>query len=158
MTSNNVTNDPHSESTIFNGGFMHVVHMFYLGIQKHLDHVLSTRSELSFSQFLILVGFSCDNQKSTTQTKLAEYLMLSEATVSRHVSILVSKELLSKEKDRYNKKMYNLSLTHSGRKTFERTKKIIIGELDYLFSHIKEKDKESIIKNFNTTLELLQKK
>jgi DNA-binding MarR family transcriptional regulator len=101
---------PLCETRSFNGGFMHVIHMLYVSIQKHLERSLSEHGEISFSQFLILVGFSCNAHEKVTQAKLAEYLLLTEATVSRHVGILVAKKLLTKEQDIANKKMYNLKV------------------------------------------------
>ena len=142
----------------FNGGFMHVVHMFYVSIQKHLEQTLTKEGKISFSQFLVLIGFYCEEQSTLTQAKLAEYLMLTEATVSRHIGILVTKKLLHKEKDSTNKKIYNLTLTEEGKKTVERSKKLIHEELDTIFKHISEKDKSSIIKNFSQTLAILHKK
>lgn len=146
------------EAESFNGGFMHVVHMFYVSIQKHLEQSLSKDGEISFSQFLVLIGFYCEEQSTLTQAKLAEYLMITEATVSRHIGVLVSKKLLHKEKDTINKKIYNVRLTDEGKKTVEHSKKIITEELDTMFKHISEKDKSNIIKNFSKTISLLHKK
>jgi DNA-binding MarR family transcriptional regulator len=143
----------------FYGSFMHVIHMLYIGVQKHLEQALITHKQVSFSQFVILVGFSSTcGQSDTTQVKLAEHLMLTEATVSRHITALVGMKLLSKKKHPKNKKSYNLALTTQGTKTFLSAKKIIMKELDVLFSHITEKDREIIIKNFITTLSTLQQK
>ena len=142
----------------FNGGFMHVIHMLYMGIQKHLEQTLSASKQISFSQFVILVGFSRKNESRITQAKLAEHLMLTEATVSRHINILVTMKLLHKEKDPNNKKSYILSLTPYGATTFMNAKKVIMKELDSLFSHISEKDRKMIIKNFTITIEALQQK
>lgn len=146
------------QSDDFCGGFMHVIHMLYIGIQKHLEATLSSHKLVSFSQFVILVGFSKNDNSNVTQAKLAEHLMLTEATVSRHITTLVSKGLLSKEKDLYNKKSYNLSLTKEGVRAFMDAKKIITKELDTLFSHVSLDEKAILIKNFAKTIELLQQK
>lgn len=142
----------------FSGGFMHVIHMVYVGIQKHLETILSSQSQISFSQFVILVGFSHNDKSCMTQAKLAEHLTLTEATVSRHITTLVAMGLLSKEKDSHNKKTYNVSLTTAGTKAFTSAKKIIMKELDTLFEHISEKDKAVLIKNFTATITLLHQK
>ena len=142
----------------FNGGFMHVIHQLYFSIQKHLEQALVTHKELSFSQFMILVGFFCEESSSLTQAKLAQQLMLTEATVSRHIRILVAKNFLYKEKDIHNKKSYKLSISPLGKKAFMEAKKIITQELDICFSHITNTDKTIIIKNFTKTITLLHNK
>lgn len=142
----------------FNGGFMHVIHSFYMGVQKHLEHALLKHKQISFSQFLILVGFSCDDSDSMTQAKLADHLKLTEATVSRHITTLVTMKLLDKHKSSTNKKSYRLTLTKEGLQAFKNAKKIIMDELNATFSHISDKDREIITQNFITTTELLQQK
>lgn len=142
----------------FSGGLMHSIHMVYISIQKHLESVLGSKRQISFSQFVILAGFSKDHTSCITQVKLAEHLMLTEATVSRHITTLVSKGFLLKEKAIDNKKIFNLSLTKEGLEAFLAAKKIIMNELDVLFSHISDKDKTSLIKNFTTTISLLHQK
>lgn len=142
----------------FSGGFMHVIHMLYVGIQKHLENTLNTHNQISFSQFVILVGFSHSDTPCVTQAKLAEHLALTEATVSRHITTLVAMGLLLKEKDPHNKKAYNISITSQGATAFTHAKKIIMKELDTLFSHISDKDKAVLIKNFTATITLLHQK
>lgn len=132
--------------------------MLYVSIQKHLEHLLASQGEISFSQFLILVGFSCDAHEKVTQAKLAEYLLLTEATVSRHVGVLVAKKLLTKERDSVNKKIYNLKLTKEGSRIFENSKKIITEELETIFADISEKDKKTSMQNFTSIITLLHKK
>lgn len=162
MVSNSKTPAPLVETQCmpddFSGGFMHVIHMLYVGIQKHLETMLSSQSQISFSQFVILVGFSHNDKSCMTQAKLAEHLTLTEATVSRHITTLVAMGLLSKEKDSHNKKTYNVAITKEGVKAFTRAKKIIMQELDALFAHISEKDKAVLIKNFTATIALLHQK
>ncbi len=90
-----------------------------------------------------------------TQAKLAEHLMLTEATISRHITTLVAKELLTKTKDSSNKKSYKLSLTPLGQKEYKAAKKIITKELDSYFSLIKEADTQIIIKNLSRITALI---
>lgn len=142
----------------FNGGFMHVIHQLYFAIQKRLENVLSQQNELSFSQFMILVGFFCREESPLTQSKLAERLMLTEATVSRHIRILVAKKFLYKQKDSDNKKSYNLTLTAEGNAAYISAKKIIMQELDTSFAHIQDSEKKIIINTFTTTIHLLHQK
>ena len=85
---------------------------------------------------MILVGFFNKEHPHITQSKLVAYLMLTEATVSRHISTLVTKKLLTKEKDLENKRSYKLSLTPKGVTVYLNVKKIIMGELDMYLSSI----------------------
>ena len=157
LQSSTLSADTSPES--FTGCLMHVIHQVYVNIYKHLEQTLMNNKEsLSLSQFMILVRFSCDDIVSITQSKLASDLMLTEATISRHTRILVAKKFLTKKKDTYSKKSFNLMLTPLGKKVFENAKKIIMKELIKYFSHINESDKKMIIKHFTTTLSFLQQK
>ena len=142
----------------FSGGFMHAIHQFYCTIHKHLEQTLTSKKQISFSQFMILIGFSSKEYLYITQSKLADHLMLTEATVSRHISTLVTKKLLTKEKDPDNKRSYKLSLTPRGITVYLEAKKIIMEELDTYLSSIKETDREIIIKNFIRITETLNEK
>lgn len=142
----------------FNGGLMHTVHRLYFLVQKRIEHILAKEKEISFSQFLILVGFSSSGCPFLTQARLAEELMLTEATVSRHIHILVGKQLLTREKDSHNKKSYNITLTKNGSKAFERAKRLVTNELDAIFLSVADKDKKNIIKVFSNIIISLQQK
>ena len=145
------------QTSDFNGGFMHVIHQLYFSIQKHFEQELQKHKGISFSQFIIMVGLSCCRSE-VTQARLAEHLMLTEATISRHISKLVEKKYLFKKKDLHNKKTYNLSISPLGRKAFVRAKKLIDDELVVCFSHVSEKDRETIITNFTKTISILHTK
>lgn len=152
------TNTYCKEECQFNGSFMHVIHQFYFAIQKRLEHALLTEGPVTFSQFLILVGCSCSPTKTLTQAKLAENLMLTEATVSRHVKTLVEKGLVSKEKDVHNKKIYTLTLTKSGVHACDKAFAAVNKELEASFVKIPQKDKHHIITLFSQTLSFLHTK
>mgnify|MGYP003441389293 CR=1 FL=1 len=154
----NTNIDTKGTQSDFCGGIMHAVHLFYFSIHKHVEHVLSLRGTISFSQFIILVGFSNQEASHMTQAKLAEHLMLTEATVSRHITTLVTKKLLTKVKDIANKKSYRLSLTPLGSKVYTDTKNIITNELDIYLSTISESHKKIIITNLTKITTLLNQK
>ena len=142
----------------FGASLMYFIHHLYIGVQKRLESVLAAKKEISFSQFVILTGFSCKEYPKLTQAKLAEHLMLTEATISRHISILVSKKLLHKEKDAVNKKSYNLTLTPLGTKTYTRAQIIINKELETHFKNIAPPHQKIIIDNFTKIITSLQQK
>jgi DNA-binding MarR family transcriptional regulator len=145
-------------STDFNGSLMHTIHLLYLGVQRRVEHILMEHGQVSFSQFLILAGFSCNSDSPITQARLAEHLLLTEATVSRHIQTLVRMEFLTKKQDSSNKKAYNLNLTPSGQEKFLHAKKLVLQELDKTFSSIGDKDKRSIVTHFTKIIGVLHEK
>ncbi len=146
------------DSNDFTGSLMHVIHSLYIGIQKRLEHVLSLSGQISFSQFVILSGFASCPESTVSQVKLAEHLMLTEATVSRHISILVTKKLLKKEAGLVNKKSNTVSVTADGMKKYNAAKKVIMEELQRLFVTMSPKDTSTILTSFSKIIVTLQQK
>ena len=142
----------------FSKSFMYSIHQMYFLVQKHLEQSLLKSKSISFSQFMILVGFHCSLELPVSQSLIAERLYLTEATVSRHVSTLVSLGLLSRTDDKENRRKHIINITTKGKKVFESAQKIIDKELNSIFPAIKEKDRESIMKNFNGVLSILLSK
>lgn len=132
--------------------------MYFL-VQKHLEHALLKSKSISFSQFMILVGFQCGEGAPVSQSAIADHLYLTEATVSRHISTLVKLGLLSRKEDPQNRRKHSIEITPQGTKVFEHARKVIDTELDHIFMCIKEKDRDGIMKNFTAVLSsLLTKK
>lgn len=144
-------NDAHE----FSKSFMYSIHQLYFLVQKHLEHALSQSHHISFSQFMILVGFQCSNSVHVSQSAIAEYLYLTEATVSRHISTLVDLGLLSRSEDETNRRKHVIRITSKGKKAFDDARNSINAELQTLFGVIKEKDRSAIMKNFNNVLTVL---
>jgi DNA-binding MarR family transcriptional regulator len=138
---------------------MYSIHQMHFLVQKHLEHILSQHKSLSFSQFMILVGFTCSSDRLVSQSCIADRLNLTEATVSRHISSLVKLGLLSRSEDKENRRKHIISITEKGKKTFASASAIIDKELASIFLSIQAKDRDAIMKNFSTVLtELLTKK
>lgn len=142
----------------FSKSFMYSIHQMYFLVQKHLEQSLLKAKSISFSQFMILVGFHCSPELQVSQSLIAERLYLTEATVSRHVSTLVSLGLLSRMDDKDNRRKHIIKITTKGKKIFDIAQSVIDKELKSIFSAIKEKDRESIMKNFSGVLSVLLKK
>ncbi len=142
----------------FSKGFMYSVHQMYFLVEKHLEQALLRSKSISFSQFMILVGFRCSDSGPVSQSLIADHLHLTEATVSRHISTLVDMGLLSREEDKANRRKHIIKITAKGSKAFESSKKVIDKELGSIFSVIKEKDRENIMKNFDAVLNILLSK
>jgi DNA-binding MarR family transcriptional regulator len=128
--------------------------MYFL-VQKHLEHALASSKRISFSQFMILVGFQCNESNNVSQAAIADHLYLTEATVSRHISTLVELGLLSRTEDKSNRRKHIIRITTKGKKAFEDAKRIIDKELGSIFAVVKEKDRAGIMKNFSSVLTTL---
>lgn len=148
----------------FSKSFMYSIHQMYFLVQKHLEHSLLKKKELTFSQFMIFVGCSsCAIEKNKTtpvsQSEVAERLFLTEATVSRHVTTLVELGYLSKKADISNGRKHSITITPAGLKKFKQAEKIISVQLESIFTVINQSNRTLIIKNFEKVLsQLLSKK
>ena len=142
----------------FSKCFMYSVHQVHSLVQKHLEQSLTHAKALSFSQFMVLIGFTCSPDTPLSQTSIAEYSNLTEATVSRHITTLVSLGYLSKEENKENRRKHRITITKKGMNAFRKAETIIDKELLTIFSTISENDRSNIMKNFNNTITLLLSK
>jgi DNA-binding MarR family transcriptional regulator len=138
---------------------MYSIHELHGLVQKHLEQTLTKEKALSFSQFMVLVGFACEEETPLSQSTIAEYSNLTEATVSRHITTLVSLGYLSKEENKENRRKFRIAITKKGITAFKKAEIILDRELTTIFSSVSKKDTEYITKIFNTILNnLLTKK
>lgn len=147
-----------SSESDFSKTFMYSIHQMHFLIQKRLESVLFQAKLISFSQFLILVGCTCDSKLPISQSRIAEELYLTEATVSRHISTLVALGYLSSIPDITNRRKHVITITPQGKKVFEKAHTLIHQELTSIFSAIKEENRDDIMKNFSLVLSKLLKK
>lgn len=140
----------------FSNSFMYSVHQMNFLVSKHLEQTLSKAGALTFSQFMILVGFKCPHSGDVSQQTIAQTLDLTEATVSRHVATLVAQGYVYRKEDESNRRKHILSITTKGDNAFNKAKKIINGELDSLFSIIPVSERQKTITTFNDILLQLQ--
>lgn len=139
----------------FSNSFMYLVHQMHFLTHKHLEHVLSKASSLTFSQFMVLVGFQCTQDGPVSQTVIASQLDLTEATVSRHIAALVKLGFVTRVEDAKNRRKHVLTMTPKGKVAFAKTKEIIDTELTNLFSVINKTDQNNIMKNFQSVVSTL---
>ncbi len=143
----------------FSQSFMYNLHQIFFLLEKHLESTLLRDKNISFSQFMILVGFDCRKEKSISQKMIAEKLYLTEATVSRHINTLVKLGHLVQTIDKENRRKKTIDITLSGKKAFEKARNSIDKELNVIFASILVSDRASILKNFtNVRKQLLTKK
>ena len=133
----------------FSKSLMYQIHMMMFLTEKRLEKKLEDMSPLSFSQFVILMGVTCQHGDAGTQSTLADFLHMTEATISRHIKILSGNGFLFKEQSPENKKVRLLKLTEPGKSVFSKAEKIIQKELDAIFSPIGIKEQKSLYKEFD---------
>ncbi len=127
--------------TSTSGELMYMLHVLHSELEKKIEAVLIKREDISLSQYLVLVGFATGLTPSLSQAKLAERLRLTEATVSRHIGILITKKLLVRKKEGNNKKSYSLSLTPRGVAVFQKTESTILEVVEGYFSVLSGQEK-----------------
>ncbi len=130
--------------------FMYSIHQTYFLVQKKLEQKLQKVGNISFSQFLILLPLHCKGKAS--QSDIALYLHLTEATVSRHINSLSRNGILTRKEDPDNRRKHILALTPKGTKEFSNAHKIIESELKKIFDIIPVKDRTLITKAFDSVL------
>lgn len=136
----------------FSKSFMYSINQVYFLVEKRISAVLAHAHKMSFSQFMILVGFNCSNKGNVSQTCIANQLHLTEATVSRHISSLVTLKYLSRKEDVKNRRKHIITITDKGIQAFKEAQKIIDKELQDIFSHIKQGDRANMMKNFENVI------
>lgn len=135
---------------------MYQIHQTYFFAEKRLEEKLAEAKGISFSQFLILLGLRCN--ESASQTEIAQFLYLTEATVSRHITALEKGKYLTRKEDPDNRRKHILGLTAKGQKAFAEAHKVIEDELKDIFGPIPKKDRALIEGAFESVLaKLLQK-
>lgn len=122
------------------------MHQTHVLIQKRLAERLAKSKRITFSQFLVLMALSCC--KGASQRDVATYLFLTEATVSRHIQVLMKEGLLTKIINPKSKRESILTLTTKGKTEIERSQKIIDEEIVSIMSPIKERDRTCLLKTF----------
>lgn len=143
----------------FSESLMYQLHESVFLIEKRLEKKLSLISPLSFSQFVILMGVTCKGSDVGGQSSLADFLHMTEATVSRHISKLSKDGFLVKISNPVNKKEKNLVLTDDGQKKFNKAQRELKRELDRVFAPLPDRDQKKIISSMTLlTTSLLKEK
>ena len=132
---------------------MYLLHQTYFLIQKRLEQKLTKKNSITFSQFLILLGLHCKAQAS--QTEIADFLFLTEATVSRHVAALQKSALLTRKEDPNNRRKHMLTLTPKGIRAFSDAHASIQAELKHVFDVIPKSKRKEISHSFELVLKQL---
>jgi DNA-binding MarR family transcriptional regulator len=143
----------------FTGSLLHLLHKVTFLLERHLEKKLLIFSPLTFSQFIVLMGISAEQQTTVmTQSYLADTLHMTEATVSRHLKTLEKEGLILKERDESNKKVKLLLITNKGKQTLFRAENLVLQEVKSLFSCFNQTEKNTITHHCTTLLHNLLSK
>ncbi len=126
--------------------FMYSIHQTYFLVEKRLEHKLHDANGITFSQFLILLGLHCNEH--TSQAAIADFLYLTEATVSRHITQLEKDKYLTRKEDPNNRRKHILTMTALGNRVFTNAHTIIERELKDIFDVIPVANRALITKTF----------
>ena len=124
--------------------FMYTVHEFHRIVQKHIEQKLTHNKTITFSQFMVLACFACQEETPFSQEKIAECSNITEATVSKHITTLVSLGFLSKEENKQNRRKFSITITKKGITVFRKAEEDIEKELHTILSKIPENKMKSI--------------
>ncbi len=132
---------------------MYAIHQTYFLAEKRLEQRLLAAKGITFSQFLILLAIHC--KKNPSQRMVADFLYLTEATVSRHVDALEHVGLLRRTADTDNRRQKILTMSTEGKTAFAAAHAIIERELGIIFSGIPKKDRTLIMQAFQGVIKVL---
>lgn len=104
--------------------FLRAVHKSVYVIDRNADRLLTDAHGGTFSQFLILMAIA--QCTGLSQQKIAEFLDLTPAAVSRQVDSLVKAGLIVRAEDPQSRRSHVVSLTPAGEKRLRIMKSTLI--------------------------------
>lgn len=134
--------------------FMYSLHQTYFLAEKRLEHKLAGAHGITFSQFLILLGIHC--KKRPSQSAIADFLFLTEATVSRHIAALMRDRYITSTIDPENRRRHVLDITPLGNRAFSAAHAIIENDLKNIFDVIPRDHRAEITKAFKLVITKLK--
>jgi DNA-binding MarR family transcriptional regulator len=99
------------------------IHNVTSAMTQKLELAFSKESVGTFQQCKVLYGISCFKD-GTNQVQLANFLNLTEGSISRHIFNLEKEALLTRVLDPNNRRKYNVNLTEKGVKVFLQAQQV----------------------------------
>jgi MarR family transcriptional regulator for hemolysin len=112
--------------------FLRAVHKSVCVIDRTADRILTEASGGTFSQFLVLMAIA--HSSGASQQKIAEFLDLTPAAVSRQIDAHVEAGYVVREQDPQSRRSHIVNLTASGHERLHAMKTTI---LDSFQAHTK---------------------
>jgi DNA-binding MarR family transcriptional regulator len=141
--------------------FMYLMHKTHTALDRHMDKTLHRKKGISFSQFLILLSISAKEEHGSSdhsplhealkdcdlsQSRLAEILQVTEASVSRHISILKRMMLVDATHSPRNRRTKVLTLTSLGETALMKAKMTLGKELVAISNRVLPKDRAALVR------------
>lgn len=104
--------------------FLRAVHKSVCVIDRTADRILTETSGGTFSQFLVLMAIT--HSSGLSQQKIAEFLDLTPAAVSRQIDALVEAGFVVREQDPQSRRSHVVSLSPVGNERMHAMKKILL--------------------------------
>ncbi len=135
-------------------------------IERHIDSCIREAGQYGISQFKILLSIQrlAGNSKKglgikgrCCQSVIAQHLGVSEAAVSRQISVMASDRLLTRTHDPDEKRRVVLGLTAKGKGFLSKTMRMVDKELARIFRPISKTSRNQLASHLNKTLESLSR-
>lgn len=147
LLTTNMPKSNHTKSLVF------MFHKVVFLMDKLTDQTLKNTLNLTHSQFLILMALN--HYPNVSQSKIAEFLELTQAAVSRQIDILKYKNMIfQKEKDT-NRREHIVSLTNTGKKELEKAFHILDSKFQNKFQILNSNEKKSLTESLQKLFDTL---
>lgn len=117
------------------------------------QHIL--RSEFSLTELRVM--FEANHNPGVTARQLKTELRIDEGYLSRLISKLVKKNILSKNPLKEDKRAHRLQLTPKGKKIFQTLNKRSSENIAALIKHLNDPEKKKLLAHLNSAWTLLTK-
>ena len=110
------------------------LHKLVFSFNHVANHVLKSRSDISYSQFITLLIIHKNSSPTDTKNlrqckinhkKLAQKLGETEAALSKQIENLTNKGLLTKYRDRVNQRKIIIEISQSGNEKLKKSLKLM---------------------------------
>ncbi len=135
-------------------------------LERHIDACIRDSSPYGLTQFKILLSIERYVRRSKNKAKgidkcsqsmIAECWGVSEAAISRQVSILDEDKLLTRSHDPDEQRRSVLKLTAKGKNFVSKTMRMVDRELSRIFRPISKTSRNQLASHLNKVLESLSK-
>ncbi len=104
--------------------FLRAIHKSVYVIDRNADRLLTEKEGGTFSQFLILMAIA--QCSGLSQQKIADFLDLTPAAISRQIDSLVKADLIVRKQDPQSRRSHVVSLTPAGKSRFLSMKSTLL--------------------------------
>jgi DNA-binding MarR family transcriptional regulator len=136
--------DPVTEIRSFN--------RFYTSIIGVLDkHILESPFSLSEARIM----FEIHESGSCTAREIKNTINMDEGYLSRIIEKFVSNRIIKKTRSKEDARVFNLSLTAKGRKTFTRLNSVSENEIKHMIQPISQREVKNLVRNMQNIRRIL---